>query len=128
MFDTRLVCRKPRLASGCVVASADVISVDRESADAVAVSAASVTRCLGRFMVVLTEDSGAAADMALLAHGFALYHLVKQDRRIPVVTSLRDRVFNRRLASRCRRACQVVHPALQGAPLPSCRDVLAVAT
>jgi len=57
-----------------------------------------------------------------------LYHLVKQDRRIPVVTSLRDRVFNRRLASRCRRACQVVHPALQGAPLPSCRDVLAVAT
>jgi len=71
MFDTRLVCRKPRLASGCVVASADVISVDSVSADAVAVSAASVTRCLGRFMVVLTEDSGAAADMALLAHGFA---------------------------------------------------------
>jgi len=42
--------------------------------------------------------------MALLAHGFALYHLVKQDRRIPVVTSLTDRVFNRPLALRCHRA------------------------
>src|SRR5689334_15377691 len=124
MFDTRLVCRKPRLASGCVVASADVISVDSVSADAVAVSAASVTRCLGRFMVVLTEDSGAAADMALLAHGFALYHLVKQDRRTPVVTSLRDRVFNRRPSLRCRRSCREIHPALQGALLLWCRVAL----
>src|SRR4029077_12819079 len=124
MFDTRLVCRKPRLAAGCVVASADVISVDSVSADAVAVSAASVTRCLGRFMVVLTEDSGAAADMALLAHGFALYHLVKQDRRTPVVTSLRDRVFNRRPSLRCRRSCREIHPALQGALLLWCRVAL----
>src|SRR6476660_4066324 len=124
MFDTRLVCRKPRLASGCVVASADVISVDSVSADAVAVSAASVTRCWCRFMVVLTEDSGAAADMALLAHGFALYHLVKQDRRIPVVTSLRDRVFNHRLALCCRRSCREIHPALQGALLLWCRVAL----
>jgi hypothetical protein len=53
-----------------------------------------------------------------------LYHLVKQDRRIPVVTSLTDRVFNRRLALRCRRACREVHPALQGALLLWCRVAL----
>jgi len=62
--------------------------------------------------------------MALLAHGFALYHLVKQDRRTPVVTSLRDRVFNRRLSLRCRRSCREIHPALQGALLLWCRVAL----
>ena len=53
-----------------------------------------------------------------------LYHLVKQDRRIPVVTSLRDRVFNRRPSLRCRRSCREIHPALQGALLLWCRVAL----